>query len=220
MFIPDPGSDFFPSRIPDPNCLHPGSASKNLGILTPKKPKKWFLSSRKYDPGCSSRTPDPDADFLPIPGPGSRIQGSKRHRIPDPDPQHWFECPFVYPSSGFSFFRPQKRFIFFLNLRIFCPEPSSRPLRSVCPSWAASGRPSSTCPPTRPRFRRVRKRIPISSQGQSQGGKYFAYSTVSHFSLVQYMTQFQFWNTVFWDLVRPVHLEGATNIFRQEKSQK
>ncbi len=25
MFIPDPGSDFFPSRIPDPNCLHPGS---------------------------------------------------------------------------------------------------------------------------------------------------------------------------------------------------
>ncbi len=25
MFIPDPGSDFFPSRIPDPNYLHPGS---------------------------------------------------------------------------------------------------------------------------------------------------------------------------------------------------
>jgi hypothetical protein len=52
MFIPDPGSDFFPSRIPDPNCLHPGSSSKNLGILTPKKAKKWFLSSKKYDPGC------------------------------------------------------------------------------------------------------------------------------------------------------------------------
>jgi hypothetical protein len=31
-----------------------------------------FLSSRKYDPGCSSRIPDPDADFLPIPDPGSR----------------------------------------------------------------------------------------------------------------------------------------------------
>jgi hypothetical protein len=27
--------------------------------------------------------PDPDADFLP-----SRIPGSKRHPIPDPDPQH------------------------------------------------------------------------------------------------------------------------------------
>ncbi len=42
-----------------------------------------FLSSKKYDPGCSSRIPDPDADFLP-----SRIQGSKKHPIPDPDPQH------------------------------------------------------------------------------------------------------------------------------------
>ncbi len=30
--------------------------------------------------------PDPEADFLP-----SRAQGSKRHPIPDPDPQHW--CP-------------------------------------------------------------------------------------------------------------------------------
>ncbi len=38
--FPDPGSGFFPSRIPDPNCLHPGSASKNLSILTPKKTKK------------------------------------------------------------------------------------------------------------------------------------------------------------------------------------
>jgi hypothetical protein len=34
------GSDFFPSRIPDPNCLHPGSSSKNLSILTLKKAKK------------------------------------------------------------------------------------------------------------------------------------------------------------------------------------
>ncbi len=31
-----PGSDFFPSRFPDPNCLYPGSASNNLSILTPK----------------------------------------------------------------------------------------------------------------------------------------------------------------------------------------
>jgi hypothetical protein len=41
MFIPDPGFDFFLSRIPDPNCLHPGS-SKNLSILTPKKAKNGF----------------------------------------------------------------------------------------------------------------------------------------------------------------------------------
>ncbi len=31
--------------------------------------------------------PDPDFDYLFIPDPGSR--GSKRLRIPDPDPQHW-----------------------------------------------------------------------------------------------------------------------------------
>ncbi len=37
---------------------------------------------------CSSRIPDPDPDFLPIPDPGSWIQASKRHRIPDRDPQH------------------------------------------------------------------------------------------------------------------------------------
>jgi hypothetical protein len=80
-----PGSDFFPSRILDPNCLHPGSPIliKEFKYFNPppKKAKKWFLSSKKYDPGCSSRIPDPDADFLPsrIPDPGS-----KRHPIPDP----------------------------------------------------------------------------------------------------------------------------------------
>jgi hypothetical protein len=66
--------------IPDPNCLHPGSRIlKEFKYFNPKKAKKWFLSSKKYDPGCSSRIPDPDADFIP-----SRIQGSKRHPIPDP----------------------------------------------------------------------------------------------------------------------------------------
>jgi hypothetical protein len=74
--IPDSGSRIRTVSIPDP-----GSASKNLSILTPKKPKKWFLSSRKYDPGCSSRIPDPDADFLPIPGPGSRGQKRTGSRI-------------------------------------------------------------------------------------------------------------------------------------------
>jgi hypothetical protein len=71
MFIPDPGSVFFPSWIPDPNCLHPGSRIriKEFKYFNPKKNKKLFLSSRKYDPGCSSQIPDPDADFLPIPDP-------------------------------------------------------------------------------------------------------------------------------------------------------
>ncbi len=62
--------------IPDP-----GSASKNLSILTPKK---LFLNSRKYDPGCSSRI------WILTLYP-SRIPGSKRRRIPDPDPQHWLK---------------------------------------------------------------------------------------------------------------------------------
>jgi hypothetical protein len=73
MFIPDPGSDFFPSRIPDPQQEFKYFNSE-----------KWLLSSRKYVPGCSSRIPDPDPYFLPIPDLGSRIlyQGAKK--APDP----------------------------------------------------------------------------------------------------------------------------------------
>ncbi len=69
--ISDPGTELSPSRIPDPV-----SASKNLSILTPKK---LFLSSKKYDLGCSSR-------------------------IPDMDPQHW-KGPV---SRDFLFFMRQK----------------------------------------------------------------------------------------------------------------
>jgi hypothetical protein len=82
MFIPDPGSDFFPSQIPDLNCLHPGSRIriKEFKYFNPKKPKKWFLISRKYDLGCSSQIPDPDADFLPIPDPDPGVK-----KAPDPE---------------------------------------------------------------------------------------------------------------------------------------
>ena len=66
------GSKFFSSQIRF--FFHPGS----------KFSKKMFLSSRKYDPGCSSRIRI--LIFYP-----SRIQGSKRHRIPDPDPQHCYQ---------------------------------------------------------------------------------------------------------------------------------
>ncbi len=70
MFIPDPGSDFF----------HPGSRIriKEFKYLAQKK---WFLRSRKYDQGCSSRIPEPDADFLPNPDPGSRGQKGPGSRI-------------------------------------------------------------------------------------------------------------------------------------------
>ncbi len=45
-----------------------------LIIPDPFNPKKWFLSSRKYDPGLfiSDPYPDPDPDFCP-----SRIRGAK-----------------------------------------------------------------------------------------------------------------------------------------------
>jgi hypothetical protein len=42
--------------------------------------------------------PDPDPDIFFI-HPGSRIQGSERHRISDPDPQHWYVCQVGHDSS-------------------------------------------------------------------------------------------------------------------------
>ncbi len=115
MFIPYPGSEFFHprSRILDPNFFHPGALipDPNFFIRGPGSririkefryfnPKKWFLSSQKYDPGFPSRIriPDPDPDFLPIPDPDPVSQipnpGVKKapepgSRIPDPDSQHW-----------------------------------------------------------------------------------------------------------------------------------
>ncbi len=47
----------------------------------------WFLSSQKYDPGCSSRIrilTFYHSGSRGRKGTGSRIQASKRHRIPDP----------------------------------------------------------------------------------------------------------------------------------------
>jgi hypothetical protein len=61
--------------IPELNFFHPGSRIRirEFEYFNPK----LFLSSWKYDPGCSSRIriPDQDPDFYP-----SRIPGSKRHR--------------------------------------------------------------------------------------------------------------------------------------------
>jgi hypothetical protein len=43
MFIPGPGSDFFPSRIPDPNCLYPGSLIR-IKEFKYFNLKNWFRS--------------------------------------------------------------------------------------------------------------------------------------------------------------------------------
>ncbi len=74
--IPDPGSEFFLSRI-------------RIKEFKYFNPKKLFLSSRKYDLGCSSRI----RILILYP---SRNQGSKRFRIADPDPHHWYHMIHVW----------------------------------------------------------------------------------------------------------------------------
>jgi hypothetical protein len=66
--------------IPDLTFFHPGSRIR-IKEFKYFNPKKWFLCSRKYDPGCSSRILDPDPDFLPIPDPGSMGQKGTGSRI-------------------------------------------------------------------------------------------------------------------------------------------
>jgi len=65
MFTSDSGSEFlYPGsrvkKIPDPESR---IRIKDFKYFLPNK---LFLSSRKYDPGCSSRIPYPDIDFLPM----------------------------------------------------------------------------------------------------------------------------------------------------------
>ncbi len=60
-----------------------GQFSKNYRTFYPKivnKLSKLWI----WDLGSEIR--DPEKTYS-----GSRIQGSKRHRIPDPDPQHWIK---------------------------------------------------------------------------------------------------------------------------------
>jgi hypothetical protein len=70
--------------IPDPNCLHPGSRilinEFKYDILTPKKAKKWFLSSKNM---IRVVHPGSGADFLPsrIPDPGVKKATSPGSRI-------------------------------------------------------------------------------------------------------------------------------------------
>ena len=118
MFIPDPGSWFLPipdpgSRIPDQKTATKERGEKTFDVIPfyvatnftklyiilvlkcwRKKfgpifkklwnflPKKLSLNSPKY--GFGIRDPRSGKNLF-------RIPGSKRHRIPDPDPQHC--CP-------------------------------------------------------------------------------------------------------------------------------
>ncbi len=108
--IPDPGSWFYPSRIPDPKTVtkergekfffcHTFSFSHKFHkivkyfIFGSLKTKIWanfqriielFTQKIVKNMGLGSEIRDPEKTYS-----GSRIQWSKRHRIPDPDPQHW-----------------------------------------------------------------------------------------------------------------------------------
>ncbi len=75
--IPDPGSEFFRSRIRI--FFYPGSQIR-FKEFKYFNPKKLFLSSGKYDPGCSSRIQNfypsriPDPGFKKAQDPGSARQ--------------------------------------------------------------------------------------------------------------------------------------------------
>jgi hypothetical protein len=110
MFNPDPISEFFPSRIPDANFFHPGYRIRIFPSRIPDPhqrtevilPKKLFQSSRKYDPGCSSRIrilifypsriPDPGVPNAPDPG--------SRYATLDPDTQRCILIHNTGPGSG------------------------------------------------------------------------------------------------------------------------
>ncbi len=105
-----PGSELSPSRI----------RMKEFKYFNPKK---WILSSRKYDPGCSSRI------WMLTLYP-SRIPGSKRHRIPET--QHCGQVPGttqkevhwqavgskIYPTTLRIRIRPESALFFRIRIHI------------------------------------------------------------------------------------------------------
>jgi hypothetical protein len=71
MFIPDPESEFFPSRILGQKDSRSRIRFKEFKYFNPKNS---FLALGKYDPGCSSRIRILIFYFTHS---GSRIQGQK-----------------------------------------------------------------------------------------------------------------------------------------------
>ncbi len=99
--IPDPGSKFFASWIPDPKSeffpsrmLDPGFASKNLSILT----KKMVSQLSEIWSGFSILDPDPGSESQLFTYPGSRSW------IPDPESrgQKGTGTLISDPGSGFA----------------------------------------------------------------------------------------------------------------------
>jgi hypothetical protein len=81
--MPNPGSEFF----------YPGSryAYKKLSIFNPKNCFYCFYALGKMILDLHPGSWNGSGFFsIPVPGPVSRIQGSKKHLNPDPDPKHWY----------------------------------------------------------------------------------------------------------------------------------
>jgi hypothetical protein len=119
--------------IPDPTLFHPGSELspsririKEFKYFNPKKTKKWFLwflSTRKYDPGCSSRIrklifypsriPELGVKKAPDPGSGSAtltLTNGKRIRM-----RIWNRIQIRTKICGEFYFAKNLLFSFFNN---------------------------------------------------------------------------------------------------------
>ncbi len=108
-WIPDP--DFYPSRIPDPKTAKKRGVEKKFVVIPFSVATNFtkLLSPSSGSRKNLSRIPD---------------QGSKRHRIPDPDPQH---CSGVSSS-----WLPSNFLIIVTNKKNSGQNPSSRSLCIGC----------------------------------------------------------------------------------------
>jgi len=146
MFIPGPGSDFFPSRIRVSSIPDPRFASKNLSILT----------SRKYDQGRSSRIRI--LTFYPsrIPDPGVKKAPEWLERLcksptpsvtdPDADPVSGSSGSGLGKISGYgSGIRNEHPRSFFREIRNSFPEMNCMPQCSGSGNESRSGSTGSKC---------------------------------------------------------------------------
>ncbi len=117
-----PGSEFLPSRIRDTGRIRIKEFKYFNQKMVSKLSEIW---SRLF-------IPYPDPDFLPILDPGFKgqkrpcTQGSKRHRIPDPDPQHCNSEPLRKKAQEL-----------LLGTPWWAPQSWSRWWRWDTPSWSA-----------------------------------------------------------------------------------
>ncbi len=101
-----PDTDFYPSRIPDTKatakerggkkfvviptffCSHKFHIIENYFVFEMLKKKIWANFQRII--GFLTQKIVTKLSKIWVWDPGFRIQGSKKHRIPNPDPQHWY----------------------------------------------------------------------------------------------------------------------------------